>query len=257
MASGPTSEGVERHSGLVARSGDAPYPWTAILAFTAAERNADSPRHLRAGTRATCFPRCVEGRSACTSISPKDWRDPASASCFCARTIRASRSRGVPIRAVELCPPAPIRCSGRATGRGARRPVASAVSRGRSIARSVRCSRDRVIPASLRDTGAGRGSEAPSARQRRAARRGRVPFAGRAPSAAQPRSRSWEIAAASGEHLRSGAAPSSASIRGATRRFLAQERIAGLQREDWVITTSEATRADLAELGGVDPSACS
>ena len=40
---------------------------------------------------------------------------------------------------------------------------------------------------------------------------------------------------------------------GANQRFLATERIAGLQREDWVITTSEATRADLAELGGVDP----
>ena len=40
---------------------------------------------------------------------------------------------------------------------------------------------------------------------------------------------------------------------GDNQRFLARERIAGLQREDWVITTSEATRADLAELGGVDP----
>jgi glycosyltransferase involved in cell wall biosynthesis len=40
---------------------------------------------------------------------------------------------------------------------------------------------------------------------------------------------------------------------GDNQRFLAKERIAGLQREDWVITTSEATRADLAELGGVDP----
>jgi glycosyltransferase involved in cell wall biosynthesis len=40
---------------------------------------------------------------------------------------------------------------------------------------------------------------------------------------------------------------------GANQRFLAEERIAGLQRGDWVITTSEATRGDLAELGGVDP----
>jgi glycosyltransferase involved in cell wall biosynthesis len=40
---------------------------------------------------------------------------------------------------------------------------------------------------------------------------------------------------------------------GDNQRFLAKERIAGLQREDWVITTSEATRADLVELAGVDP----
>jgi glycosyltransferase involved in cell wall biosynthesis len=40
---------------------------------------------------------------------------------------------------------------------------------------------------------------------------------------------------------------------GDNQRFLAKERIAGLQREDWVITTSEATRTDLAELAGVDP----
>jgi glycosyltransferase involved in cell wall biosynthesis len=40
---------------------------------------------------------------------------------------------------------------------------------------------------------------------------------------------------------------------GANQRFLAEERIAGLRQEDWVITTSEATRADLAELVGVDP----
>jgi glycosyltransferase involved in cell wall biosynthesis len=40
---------------------------------------------------------------------------------------------------------------------------------------------------------------------------------------------------------------------GANQRFLAEERIAGVRRDDWVITSSEATRSDLAELGVVDP----
>ncbi|MEW5930594.1 MAG: glycosyltransferase family 1 protein, partial [Gemmatimonadota bacterium] len=40
---------------------------------------------------------------------------------------------------------------------------------------------------------------------------------------------------------------------GADQRHLAEARLAGLQPGDRVITTSEASRRDLAELGGVDP----
>lgn len=40
---------------------------------------------------------------------------------------------------------------------------------------------------------------------------------------------------------------------GANQRFLAEERIAGFRRGDWVITTSEASKRDLVELGGVEP----
>lgn len=40
---------------------------------------------------------------------------------------------------------------------------------------------------------------------------------------------------------------------GPRQRYLAEARLAGLCRDDWVITPSEATRTDLAELAGVDP----
>lgn len=42
------------------------------------------------------------------------------------------------------------------------------------------------------------------------------------------------------------------ALYGARQRHLAETRVAGLRRGDWVITTSEASRADLAELAGVD-----
>lgn len=40
---------------------------------------------------------------------------------------------------------------------------------------------------------------------------------------------------------------------GPDQRYLAKERLAGVSREDWVIASSEATRRDLVELGGLDP----
>ncbi|HEX2093323.1 MAG TPA: glycosyltransferase family 1 protein [Longimicrobiaceae bacterium] len=43
------------------------------------------------------------------------------------------------------------------------------------------------------------------------------------------------------------------ALYGARQRHLAEARIAGLCGGDWVITTSESTRDDLAELAGVDP----
>jgi glycosyltransferase involved in cell wall biosynthesis len=44
-----------------------------------------------------------------------------------------------------------------------------------------------------------------------------------------------------------------ASLYGRRQRHLAEARLAGLGSGDWVITTSDASRADLVELAGVDP----
>jgi glycosyltransferase involved in cell wall biosynthesis len=43
------------------------------------------------------------------------------------------------------------------------------------------------------------------------------------------------------------------ALYGSRQRHLAEARLAGLRPEDWVITTSQASRTDLAELAGVDP----